>query len=78
VMEFSIACVSASITPFVSKWWPFGYLHLGKQKSHKGPSQVGRVGEGRQLCCFLVKRSLVKKKVWDSALSWYNSQFFCH
>jgi hypothetical protein len=26
---------------------------------------------------FLVQNSLVKKEVWDGALSWYNIQFFC-
>jgi hypothetical protein len=34
------------------------------------------VGKGTRVMLFLVKNSLVKKEVWESALSWRNSQFF--
>jgi hypothetical protein len=35
------------------------------------------VGGGTTVMLILAKNSLVKKEVWDGALSWWNSQFFC-
>jgi hypothetical protein len=40
-------------------------------------TEKSRVCGVQQSCCFL-SNSLVKKVVWDGALSWSNSQFFCH
>jgi hypothetical protein len=67
---FSNACNSASITSVTSKWRPFSFIF------YRGNTNVGWVGETVML--FLVKNFLVKKEVWDCALSWRNSQFFCH
>jgi hypothetical protein len=60
---------SASITSIVSKWRPFSFIfNWETEKSMKG-------GEC-QPCCFWSK-FLVRKEVWDGALSWCNSQFSC-
>jgi hypothetical protein len=37
--------------------------------------RVGWAGDGSHV--FLVKTSLMKKEIWDGALSWCNSQFLC-
>jgi hypothetical protein len=54
----------------VLKWRPFSFIFNRRNK------KVG--GWGKTVISFLVKKkSLVKKEVWNSALSWCNSQFFC-
>jgi hypothetical protein len=68
IMRVFRACDSASITLIVSKWQPFSFVfNQGNRES--------RVGRGWQSPFFL--NSLVKKKLWDGDLSWYNSHFFC-
>jgi hypothetical protein len=66
---FSTACDSASITSVVSKWRSFSfYLQSGNR-------EVGWTGDyshvvfGQKFPCV--------KELWDGALAWWDSQFFC-
>jgi hypothetical protein len=67
VRLFSTACDSVLFTSIVSKWRPFGFIF------NQGNRKVGWVRDDSQVGSG--QNSLVKKKVWDSALSWCNSQF---
>jgi hypothetical protein len=69
VRVFSTACDSVSITSM--------FENDRKQRKVTG-DQVRWVGwVGTTVMLFLVKNSLLEKEVWDGALSWCNSQFFC-
>jgi hypothetical protein len=60
---------STSITLVVRKWWPYSF-HF-----NRGNRKVRWAGTTVML--FLVRNSQLKKEVWNDALSWCNSQFFC-
>jgi hypothetical protein len=66
---FSTACDSASITSIVPTWRHFSFIF------DRGNREVGRVGDDGHVFC---QRFPGEKEVWDGALSWCNSQFFCH
>jgi hypothetical protein len=78
VRVFSTIWNSASITSDVSKrpFLSFIFNRWNKTVTGSQVRWVGWVGDDSHVV-FLGKNSLVKKGVWDSAVSWCNRQFFC-